>query len=159
MIRKEFPISLVLASVFPYLLASFEYYYVTLDGIPYREISHAALMEMPPYFWFPLLPALALVALLPIIADLILNRNLTQVNRRLSISLANFLWAITLYDVVFYALRAFFPLPADPLGGHWITAGEDSFGGLVNLFGTLLPTWYFATIPIVVSIYLAYYIS
>jgi hypothetical protein len=158
--RKEFPVSLVLSSVFSYLLVYFEYYSVTLNGVPYREISVSGFMETPPYFLFPLLPALTLVALLPIIADLVLNRyDLSQVNRRLSLSLANFLWAITLYDALFYALRAFSPLPTDPLAGLWITAGEDSFAGLVNLFGTLLPTWYFATIPIVVSIYLAYYIS
>jgi hypothetical protein len=30
--------------------------------------------------------------------------------------------------------------------------GEDTFLGLVNLFGVLVPTWYFATIPILSSI-------
>lgn len=158
--RREFPVSLVLSSVFAYLLSTFEYYYVTLDGIPYREIGRVGFMEMPPYFLFPLLPALIIVALFPIVADLVLNRNLlSQINRSLLLSLANFLWALTLYDAVFYALRAFFPLSEDPLGGHWITAGESSFAGLVNLFGILLPTWYFVTIPIAVSIYVAYYIS
>lgn len=160
MIRKEFPASLILASAFAYLLASFEYYYVTLDGIPYREINRAGFMQIPPYLLFPLLPALVLVSLFPLIADLAINHNpLSQINRRLLISMANFLWGITLYDAVFYALRALFPLPADPLAGHWIMAGEDAFAGLVNFFGLLVPTWYFATIPIAASIYVAYYIS
>ncbi len=158
--KKELPVTLLLSSVFAYLLSYFEYYYVTLDGIPYREIYRVGFLGMPPYFLFPVAPAIALAACFPIINGLVSNRNeALQFNRALAISLANLLWALTLYDAIYYGWRSVFPLPTDPLAGFWITSGEASFLGLVNLFGTLWPTWYFATVPIVTSIYLAYYIS
>lgn len=160
MIRKEIPWSLVLSSALAGLLSYFEYYYVTLDGVPYREIGHSTVLGMPPYVLFPLLPLIALVTFLPILDNLLLHRNdLSHLNRRIAISLANFLCAITIYDAAYYALRLYAPMSTDPLAGLWITAGEDSFLGLVNLFGVLIPTWYFATIPILLSIYVAYYIS
>ncbi len=158
--RKEMPVSLVLSSALAFLLAYFEYYYVTLDGVPYREIGHSTVLGMPPYVLFPLFPAIALVTFLPILDNLLLHReDLSRLNRRLAISLANFLCAVTIYDAVYYTLRLFAPMSTDPLAGLWITGGEDSFLGLVNLFGVMVPTWYFATIPIALTIYLAYYIS
>ena len=115
---------------------------------------------MPPYFLFPLVPALALPALVPIIDDISANHNdWTNIGRSIMISLANFLSALTLYDMVYYTLRSAFPLATDPLAGRWITPGEAPFTGLVSLLGVMWPTWYFATVPFVASVYLAYYIS
>lgn len=160
MIRKELPSSLIFSSALACLLVYFEYYYVTINGIPFRELDQTGIMGTPPYFLFPLAPIIIFAAFLPVI-NLVASKHVysLQINRELGTSVANFLWALTLYDILFYVLRAFYPLPTDPLGGFWITQGEDSFMGLTNLFGTLLPTWYFVTIPLVLSIYIAYYIS
>jgi len=158
--RKEFPRSLMLCSALAFFLSYFEYYYVALDGIPYREMYHVGFLKIPPYVLFPLVPALAIVAFFPLLDDLLPHRSdWSERNRTLVLACVNFLWSLTLYDGFYYALRSMFPLPTDPLGGFWIRAGEASIIGSVNLLGVLLPTWYFATIPIVVSVYLAYYIS
>ena len=115
---------------------------------------------MPPYFLFPLTPALALPALIPIIDDIFaIHGDSVNISRDITLSMANFLSALTLYDILYYAFRSVFPLSTDPLAGHWITSGEAPFTGLVNFLGTMWPTWYFATVPVAASVYFAYYIT
>jgi len=160
MIRREYLGNLVFCSVLAFFLSYLEYYYVTLDGIPYREMCRADLLNIPPYVLFPLIPVLAGVAFFPLVNDLLLRRiHSSQMNRQLTISAANFLWALTLHNTFYYFLRARFPLPTDPLAGLWITPGEAPLLGLVNLLGILWPTWYFATIPATISIYVACHVS
>jgi len=158
--KKEFPRNLILCSALAFFFSYLEYYYVALDGIPYREMYQVGFLRMPPYVLFPLAPALAVVAFSPLLDDLMLRRfDWSEKNRTLVLACANFLWALTLYDTLYYVFRSMFPLPTDPLGGVWIRREEASIMGVVNLLGVLWPTWYFATLPIVISVYVAYYIS
>lgn len=158
--KEEFLGYVVLCSVLAFIFSYLEYYYITLDGIPYREIYRAEFLNIPPYVLFPFAPVLALAAFLPTINDLFSRRrDLNELQRKFVVSAANFLWAMTLLDVLYYVLRFAFPHPMDPLGGLWITPGEAPLLGLVNLLGILWPTWYFATIPAAISVYVAYHIS
>jgi len=158
--KKEFPRNLILCSALAFFLSYLEYYYVALDGIPYREMYHFGVLNIPPYVLFPLAPALAIVAFSPLFDDLLLHRaNWSERSRMIVVGCANFLCAVTLYDSLYYTFRSMFPLPTDPLGGFWIRRGEASIMGVVNLLGVLWPTWYFVTIPVVISVYVAYYIS
>jgi hypothetical protein len=142
------------------LLSYLEYYHVTLDGIPYREIDRGGILGMPHYLVFAVVPVIALITLLPLFDRWASHRfDRVQLNREFVVTMANFLWALTLNNALFYGFRFAAPLSTDPLAGHWITMGEAPFSGLVNLFGMLMPTWYFVTIPISIAVYLASYIS
>jgi hypothetical protein len=158
--KKELPGNLLLCSALAFFLAYFEYYYVTFNGVPYREMYQSSSLSVPPYLLFPVAPAIALTAILPIINNLVTcHDDSVRLNRTITMSLANLLWALTLYDISYYSFRSVFPMLTDPLGGCWITVAETPFLGLVGLLGVLWPTWYFATMPVAFSVYVAYYIS
>ncbi len=153
-------ISIVLTFCFAVFFAYLEYYYILLDGFPYRIASEPILFVFHSYHIFPVVPILALIAFLPSLHQYLFK--LTSAKNGLYVlGLVNLVQGLTTLDFLWFVFRALAPDPRDPFAGIWIRAGDwTSLSiGYIDLFGFLFPAWYLITIPLIIPFYIAFMIS
>ena len=155
-------ISIILTFCFALFLAYLEYYYIFLDGFPYRIASEPILFVYYEYHIFPVIPILALIAFGPLVHQYLFKFYLTtEIKGLFVLGLVNLLQGLTTLDFFWFVFRVLAPNPTDPLAGIWIRAGDwTSLSiGHIDLFGFLFPAWYLITLPLIIPVYIAFMIS
>ncbi len=154
---RAFAASILVVLVVSILLTGLDYYFMQLDGLPYREA------RTPTYWIFYgdqlllVFPIIAIVSLEMAITDLLRGAGWGLVRQEFALGIADFFLGVMVEDSLWYAFRVFAPLKTDPLAGSWIRPAEPTATllGYASIGGVIVPLWYFVLIPPVVAIMVA----
>ena len=144
--------------LFALAFAYLEYYYILVDGVPYREAMTPVIANLYGYDLLIFIPALALFSFYPLIRQA-MTKSMTPANPRttIAIGLGSFLLSLILKDATWYLFRSFAPVYSDPLAHQWIRPSDytASLLGYADIWGLRIPLWYIVLSPIIIAIFIS----